>query len=321
MTKSAAGAMAVLLAGVLWGTTGTAASLAPSVSPLAIGAAAMGIGGLLQAIVAAPIIAAARRDLRAHLLMASTGALAVAIYPLAFYSSMRLAGVAVGTVISIASAPIASAVLELVIDRVPLSRKWIVASALTIVGSVLLCLARSGDGSAAGKQTLVGVALGLVAGFTYALYSWSVHRLIHAGVARPAAMGAVFGLGGVALIPILVLTGTPILASSLNLSVAAYMALVPMFGGYLLFGVGLARLRASTVTTITLVEPAVAAILAVAILNENVGPVGWLGLALIGVGLGVLSIKARERRRDTIATNASASTGARAIATAEPFIG
>lgn len=39
------GIFAVLLAAVLWGTTGTAATFATGVSPLAIGSVAMGTGG------------------------------------------------------------------------------------------------------------------------------------------------------------------------------------------------------------------------------------------------------------------------------------
>ena len=46
------GCLAILFASILWGTTGTAASFAPAVSPLAIGAFAMGVGGLLQAFLA-----------------------------------------------------------------------------------------------------------------------------------------------------------------------------------------------------------------------------------------------------------------------------
>ena len=42
------GTLSVVAASVLWGTTGTAATFAPGVSPLAIGAVAMGAGGLLQ---------------------------------------------------------------------------------------------------------------------------------------------------------------------------------------------------------------------------------------------------------------------------------
>ncbi|MGV3069534.1 EamA family transporter, partial [Proteus mirabilis] len=38
------GIVGVLIAAILWGTTGTAATYAPGLSPLAIGAVAMGIG-------------------------------------------------------------------------------------------------------------------------------------------------------------------------------------------------------------------------------------------------------------------------------------
>ena len=44
------GVIAVLFAAVVWGTTGTAATFAPDVSAAAIGAAAMGLGGIAQAL-------------------------------------------------------------------------------------------------------------------------------------------------------------------------------------------------------------------------------------------------------------------------------
>jgi drug/metabolite transporter, DME family len=100
------GALFVLAASVLWGTTGTAATFAPEVSPLAIAAVAMGLGGLLQAAIAARQITAFSVSLRDQWRIVSLGAVAVAAYPLAFYSSMHLAGVAVGTVVSIGSAPL-----------------------------------------------------------------------------------------------------------------------------------------------------------------------------------------------------------------------
>ena len=68
------------------------------------------------------------------------------------------------------------------------------------------------------------------------------------------------------------------------------MGLVPMFLGYVLFGYGLARLGASTATTITLSEPAVAAILAVVIVGETLSPLGWSGLGIIGAALVVLAV-------------------------------
>jgi len=45
--KRLTGMAGVFIAATLWGTTGTAATFAPDLSPLAIGAMAMGGGGLL----------------------------------------------------------------------------------------------------------------------------------------------------------------------------------------------------------------------------------------------------------------------------------
>lgn len=284
------GIAALTVTSILWGTTGTAATFAPEVGPLAIGAFALGIGGLLQAAIAVPAIRAARSALRADIRIVLIGGVAVAVYPLAFYSSMHLAGVAVGSVISLASAPLASGVLERLVDRRPLSRWWMLAAALGIIGSVLLCVAKlSGDdGSSAGS--VGGIVLGLVAGASYATYSWAANRLMIAGAGRAAAMGAVFGAGGALLIPVLLVTGAPLVASASNFAVGAYMALVPMFLGYVLFGYGLTRVSASTATTVTLTEPAVAAILAVAIVGETLSPIGWAGLAIIAAVLVILAV-------------------------------
>jgi DME family drug/metabolite transporter len=286
------GALCVLAASVLWGTTGTAATFAPGVGPLAIGAAAMGLGGLLQALTAARPMTRQRTALRAQRRMVLLGGAAVAVYPLAFYTSMRLAGVAVGTVVSIGSAPLVSALAERVIDQHRLTVRWMLGAALGLVGIVLLCLAeaaRPGPGPAAAWATMLGVALGLAAGVTYAIYSWSAHRLIGRGVTSRAAMGAIFGLGGLLLLPVLLAAGAPLAASWGNAAVGAYLALVPMFTGYLLFGWALARVPASTATTLSLLEPAVATVLAVIVVGERLPAAGWAGLILIAGCLAVLA--------------------------------
>ncbi|MFH0411972.1 DMT family transporter [Corynebacterium sp. L4756] len=137
--------------------------------------------------------------------------------------------------------------------------------------------------------TIGGVGLGLVAGVTYALYSWSAYQMMSRGIGRAAAMGSIFGLGGLALVPVLLITGAPLLASAQNFAVGAYMALVPMFIGYVLFGYGLSKVSPSTATTITLAEPALAAVLAVVIVGERLPMFGWLGLFAIALSLVVLT--------------------------------
>ncbi|MEE1769671.1 DMT family transporter [Streptomyces sp. JV185] len=295
------GALAVLLASVLWGTTGTAATFAPQVGPLAIGAAAMGLGGLLQALMSGRGIARGRARLRAQWRTVALGGVGVALYPLAFYTSMHLAGVAVGTVVSIGSAPLASALIERLADGRGLSRRWMTGAALGLAGTVLLCAAEAARaGGAAGtgsaRQTVVGVGLGLVAGVTYAVYAWAAHRLITRGVTSRAAMGAVFGLGGLMLVPVLLATGAPLVASWANAGVGLYMALVPMFTGYVLFGFGLSRIPVSTATTLSLLEPAVAAVFAVLVVGEHLPALGWTGIALVIACLGVLTAPSRPVR-------------------------
>src|SRR3954469_11327683 len=95
-SPGARGVLPIVLAALLWGTTGTAAHFLPDdVSPLATGAATMLIGGVLLFLASVRGSLAAIRD-RRSLLWLIVGAVGVFAYPLAFYSSMRLAGVAIG---------------------------------------------------------------------------------------------------------------------------------------------------------------------------------------------------------------------------------
>ena len=288
------GVVFVLVAAMLWGTTGTAAAKAPGVGPLAIGAAAMGIGGLLQAAAASKGMFTHRGGLTTQwrTVMASAGA--VAVFPLAFYSSMRLAGVAVGTVVSIGSAPPAAAVIERIADHRPLSLGWALGTTVGVSGVLALALAHPGPATTtATAQPVLGIALGLLAGFTYALYSWGAARVMRAGLPSRPVMGAVFGLAGILLLPVLALTGAPVITSGSNLAVAAYLAIVPMFLGYILFGRGLATVAASTATTVSLLEPAVAALIAVTVLGEHLPPIGWLGLGLLFASLFITATNTR----------------------------
>ncbi len=293
MTRQAqAGTLWVVAASVLWGTTGATAAQAPEVSPLAIGAAAMGIGGLLQAAGNARTVRSYWSELRAHWLTLSVSAVAVGVYPLAFYSSMRLAGVAIGAVVSIGSAPAAAAVIERIADRRPLSRRWAAGTAVGLLGVIALSVGGTHATVTASSDSrrLWGILLGLVAGVTYAGYSWGAARVMRSGVPSRSTMGTVFGLGGLLLVPVLLATGAPILQSSRNLAAASYMAVVPMFIGYKLFGRGLASISASSATTISLIEPAVATLLATLVLHEELAPVGWAGLGAIGFSVLILTV-------------------------------
>lgn len=289
---------ALVIASLLWGTTGTAASFfGGAVSPIAIGACTMAVGGILL-FVTAPSAAIGAIRHRAALPWVALGALGVVVYPLAFYSAMDLAGVAIGNVVALGSGPVFAALFEWVWERQRLSRRGTVSTALAVAGVILLGIFGHPDDGVTGGNVPAGVLLGLLAGMSYALYTYSSTRVIRLGHSGRAAMGATFGFGGVALLPVLIATGAPILSSPTNVAIAAYLAIGPMFIAYVFFGLGLGALRSSAVTTITLLEPVVATILAVVVVGERLTPLGWGSIALILAGVTILASSRSSGRID-----------------------
>lgn len=288
---------ALVVSCVLWGTTGTAASFfSDDVSPIAVGASTMTIGGALLFVVSRRAALAVIRD-RSVRLWLFAAALGMVAYPLSFYASMDLAGVAVGNVVSLGSGPIFAALLEWRVSRSRLTRRWMLSTAIAVTGMALLVVGGHGDGSPVDATSVpAGVALGLLAGAGYALFTFSSGIVIRGGHSGRATMGASFGLAAMPLAVILVVTGAPLLSSATSIAVASYLAIGPMFVAYLFFAVGVRGLASSTVTVITLLEPLVATLLAVLIVGERLEFVGWVGLALILVGVAVLSSARLQRK-------------------------
>ncbi|WP_392559212.1 DMT family transporter [Orbus mooreae] len=290
--NSAYGFIAVLLAAFLWGTTGTAASFAPDLSPLTVGAVAMGCGGLLQALLARKNILCGLNHLNGSLRYLLLGALSVAIYPLAFYSSMYLAGITIGTVVSIGSAPLFTALLEKFFDKKTLSMTWFICFILGVLGVIFLSMGESHPDSIAETNRyfkIVGIILGVIAGLTYSLYSWAAKKMMGNGLDAKASMGLIFGIGALLLLPTVFYTGTNIFDAASHFYVLSYMALIPMFLGYVLFGYGLKTISASKAITLTLFEPVIAALLAIFLVGEQLTFIGWLGMVLIFLCLIILS--------------------------------
>ncbi len=136
---------------------------------------------------------------------------------------------------------------------------------------------------------MLGIALGAVAGLTYALYSWAAKRMIDQGMHAKASMGLIFGLGSLLLLPTLWITGSNLFEENINLYVVGYMMLIPMFLGYVLFGYGLKTVPASKAITLTLFEPLVAAVFAILLVGEQLAPIGWIGMVLISICLALLT--------------------------------
>ncbi|TEW51687.1 DMT family transporter [Psychromonas algicola] len=288
------GIFAIVVASFLWGTTGTAASYSLNVSALAIGAFSTGIGGLLLVIAARNKLFSEYKLLLQQPKVLLLGGISVAIYPLAFYSSMRLSGVAIGTVVSIASAPLFAALLDRFISKKHISLQWLLSFFIGAIGIVLLVLGKELNSiHNSFQQQSLGVLLGCIAGFAYASYSWAAKCLIEKGVHSRSAMSGLFGCASLLLLPSLWFTGDNLFASSTNTLVSLYMAIIPMFVGYLLFAFGLNFVDASKATLITLIEPIIATILAVFLIGEQFKVIGWVGVCLVSVCLLIQTRKSK----------------------------
>src|SRR5690554_6286870 len=105
------GSLLILLAAMLWGTTGTAQALAPvGATPLAVGTLRLAVGG--GALV---LVSALRGTLHVRhwrhpaALLAAAG---VAGYQASFFGGVARTGVAVGTLVAIGSAPVIAGIVE-----------------------------------------------------------------------------------------------------------------------------------------------------------------------------------------------------------------
>ena len=276
-------AAAVLVACVLWGTTGTVAHYAPPGSAAAlIGLSTFGFGAVLLLAIDIRGVARLMRSGRRPWPALAAGAAGVVMYAAMYYPSMALVGVAIGNVLALGSGPVFAALLELLLDRRPIRPRWAAATAVAIVG---ICLLTLQAGRTPGPHPVAGVVLGLAAGFGYALYSYAGARLIGQGHPSRSVMAAIFAVAAIALLPWFFLAGPGPLVSTRGVLILAYLALLPMAAAYLLFGYGLRRLSASTATTLTLAEPVVATVLATTVLGERLTALSWAGLALILAGV------------------------------------
>jgi DME family drug/metabolite transporter len=72
----------------------------------------------------------------------------------------------------------------------------------------------------------------------------------------------------------------------------AYQGAITLAVAYVAFGWGLRYLAPSVVVMLTVLEPAVASVLAVVVLDESLTATSWIGAALIFAGLPIAGLSA-----------------------------
>ena len=273
----------VLLAAVLFATTGTAQALGPELNPLAVGSARIGVGAILLIAVAWAV--GARRTGPKRLV--GLAAACVALYQATFFAAVADTGVGVGTVVALGSAPAFTGLLGRAFAGEALTRRWVAATALACAGVCVLVLA----GGSGGAVSAPGVGLALLAGVGYSGYAVASKRMLAAGGAPEAVMAAVFGTGALLLLPLLALVPAGGLLAPSGMVLALYLGAIPTALAYVLFARGLEHLGAGETATLTLAEPLTAAALGAIVLGERPGLDAAAGAGLVLAGLGLLALR------------------------------
>ena len=287
------GTLLILLASVIWGTTGTAQTLLPAgVSPLSVGAMRLAVGSL-----ALVIFTLLRGGF--HLTSAWSWKTAFfagagsALYQVTFFSGLRLTGVAVGTIVAMGSTPIIAAVLDYFLQKEKLTPRWYIATLLSITGGILLVL---GGGSQV-KTNPLGILLALLAGFSYAVLALANKRLVaHHPPFTVVAVNST--IGALLLLPLLFTTDLSWLAEPPGPAVVLYLGLITTALAYGIFAKGLRIVSVHNAATLTLAEPLTAALLGILIVGEKLTPYAFIGMALIFCGLLILTLNFPSRPRD-----------------------
>lgn len=294
-TREAQASLLVLLAAVLWGTTGTAQALiAGEPDSLGVGGVRIAIGGMALLLIAWRSNGFSRNR-RWGVGPTALAALGVATFQVLFFAGVERTGVTIGTVVAIGSAPAFAGVLGWMTARERPSGRWAIATAVSVVGAGLLIAASAGGGGDA-----IGIGFCLGAAAAYATYAVASKQLMRAGHPSTAVMAVAFAGGAVLLLPLLVTRDISWLADGRGAVIALHLGVVTTAVAYLLFGIGLSRIPVAVAATLSLAEPLTASVLGVLILDERLSSPQWTGALLLLGGL-VLLTAPIDRRPSQIA--------------------
>ena len=277
----------VLLGAVLWGTTGTSQTFMPqTIHPLAVGASRLAVGGFTLLII---LLVMRKIDFRNWPWKATIyAAISMAVFQYLFFSSVRLTGVAIGTVVTIGSAPVFSGIIEWIIVKRRPTRVWMSATALAIVGCALLFLNKEGV-----VVNPIGIAMSLGAGSLFAVYAL-VNKEVLDYVPAVPAVAVIFSLSALMLLPFLFLFETEGLLTGRGLAVVLYLGIATTSVAYILFSTGLKWIPSSSAVTLSLAEPLTAALLSVLVVGERLDITSWIGIAMLLGGILVLTLSGRK---------------------------
>ena len=293
--RDVAGPLFVLAGGMCFGISGTLQAMAPEgATPFVIGGTRM----LMSAATLFLVVLATSGLPRLKGLPMKNFAIvtfAMWLYQITFFEGLLYSGVAVGTVVSIGSTPVATGLLTWLIEKRSPPANWYLATALAVAGVVCL-------NYVPGVEVSPGaLVLPVAAGVSYALELYYCADMTRRYNPMSVVM-AVHLVAGLCLAPFFFFYPFAWVCTSQGaLTVVALGAVSAALPFTLLF-YGMRTTAPAVGATLGLAEPMTASVLGIALLGETCTAGTVAGIALIFVAILVLvfgSPIARIRRKNS----------------------
>ena len=278
-------AASILAAAALWGIIGVwnRRLMAGGLSPYSI-VVVRNCGGLvlLLAVMALRDRSVFRVE-RQHLkYFFGTGVVSVVLFTVCYFSCQEICSLAVASIL-LYTAPAIVVVLSAILWRERVTKKKLLALGLTLVGCALVCGVFSGALTVTGG----GIALGLGAGFFYALYSiFGRYALAHYGPMTVTVWTFVFA--GVASLVLVRPAELAALAQPSLALTAVGLVVCSTVLPYILYTRGLARVEAGKASILASLEPVVASVAGVVLFGEPMSPLTAAGIVCVLAGVYIL---------------------------------
>jgi len=266
------GLIAIVVAGILWGTTGVVVQLvrqSAGVSPVGVGFYRLAIAALALLVFSARQLRSAVSTLRSHqryLLLIGTG---LGAYQALYFIAVAWGGVAIATVVSLGLAPVLVAGWEALRSRRRPTRAALCSMTAAVIGLALITGCTVSPTGAA-PRPLLGLLAALGSGLGYAVTT-VLSRAVSQHVQPLTLTAASTAIGALMLLPFALLSSDftfPLRSAAAGM--LAYLGIVATAVAYALFYTGLRTTAGSVAVVLTLLEPLTAAVLAVIVLGEHV---------------------------------------------------
>ena len=302
------GLLLAAAAATLWGTVGIASKMLPdgvTLSSFHLGFARLAIAAPLLVLFSAIVLGRGLWAIGAHAWpwIAAVGVLA-ACYQFCLFVSLEQLGVARTALLTVCLPPVLIAGASALVWHERPSAPTTGVLLLALGGLMLVAGSSRSIDIVPGAAPLLGVATGTVAAMVFALLSGLARKLARR-VHPLQAVSFGFLVGAVLLAPIVVLSGPAELTVSWGAATTAQLILVLVYLGAVptalayvcyFYGMQLSQTATSGITA-TLIEPAIAVLLAAGLLGEHLSPAAWLGVACLSFATIVLGLEGSRCRR------------------------